>query len=42
MPKEWIDPRYAEIVAAMKRAQRWESREPKDRPVRGFVIPPKG
>ncbi|MEV7288348.1 hypothetical protein AB0O01_28020 [Streptomyces sp. NPDC093252] len=39
---EWIDPRYAELVAAWKRAQRPGSRDPQqDRPVRGFLIPPK-
>ena len=38
---EWIDPRYAELVAAWKRAQAPESRDPEPRPVRGFVLPPK-
>ncbi|MFK4797773.1 hypothetical protein ACI3K5_03655 [Streptomyces sp. MPA0124] len=39
---EWIDPRYAELVAAWKRSQQPTSRDPQDeRPVRGFVIPPK-
>ncbi|MET9954197.1 hypothetical protein ABZ135_21975 [Streptomyces sp. NPDC006339] len=38
---EWIDPRYAELVAAMRRAQC----PPQDpdrsgpRPARGFVVP---
>lgn len=38
---EWIDPRYAELVAAWKRAQTPESRAPEPRPMRGFVTPPK-
>ena len=39
---EWIDPRYADLVAAWKRAQQPTSRDPQeDRPVRGFVILPK-
>ncbi|MGW8060706.1 hypothetical protein ACVV2G_00145 [Streptomyces ziwulingensis] len=39
---EWIDPRYAEPVAAWKRSQQPTSRDPKEeRPVRGFVTPPK-
>lgn len=39
---EWIDPRYAELVAAWKRSQQPASRDPKEqRPVRGFVTPPK-
>ncbi len=36
---EWIDPRYAEMVAAWKRAQQPESRDPEPKPVRGFIIP---
>lgn len=39
---EWIDPRYAELVAAWRRTQEPDSRDPQERPVRGFVIPPKG
>ncbi|MET9508935.1 hypothetical protein ABZX62_10735 [Streptomyces flavidovirens] len=40
---EWIDPRYAELVAAWKRAQQPNSRDPQPRPVRGFIIPaPRG
>ncbi|WP_275404824.1 hypothetical protein [Streptomyces sp. SID10815] len=39
---EWIDPRYAELVAAWKRAQQPDSRDPRaPRPVRGFVVPRK-
>ncbi|MCX4581979.1 hypothetical protein [Streptomyces sp. NBC_01481] len=38
---EWIDPRYAELVAAWKRAQTPDARDPQPRPVRGFVLPPK-
>ncbi|MEU0576765.1 hypothetical protein ABZ465_05550 [Streptomyces griseoincarnatus] len=39
---EWIDPRYAELVAVWKRAQQPESRDPQEpRPVRGFVVPRK-
>ncbi|WP_267886071.1 MULTISPECIES: hypothetical protein [Streptomyces] len=39
---EWIDPRYAELVAAWKRAQQPTSRDPEPVPVRGFIIPQKG
>ncbi|WP_267891982.1 hypothetical protein [Streptomyces pactum] len=39
---EWIDPRYAKLVAAWKRTQQPTSRDPKEqRPVRGFIFPPK-
>lgn len=39
---EWIDPRYAELVAAWKRTQEPDSRDPEqERPVRGFLIPSK-
>ena len=39
---EWIDPRYAELVAAWKRARQPDSRNPQEtRPERGFVIPRK-
>ncbi|MGW6461102.1 hypothetical protein ACWF94_35120 [Streptomyces sp. NPDC055078] len=41
MPKEWIDPRYAELVAAWKRARTPADRDPKPRPVRGFLVPPR-
>lgn len=39
---EWIDPRYAEVVEAMKPAQtaRDESPEGDPIPMRGFIIPP--
>ncbi|WP_263981134.1 hypothetical protein [Streptomyces naphthomycinicus] len=39
---EWIDPRYAKVVAAWKRAQQPDSRNPEPQPRRGFIIPPKG
>ncbi|MFC4611995.1 hypothetical protein ACFO9E_30095 [Streptomyces maoxianensis] len=38
---EWIDPRYAELVAAWQRAQTPESRDPEPRPVRAFIVPRK-
>ncbi|MFF7737346.1 MULTISPECIES: hypothetical protein [unclassified Streptomyces] len=39
---EWIDPRYAELVAAWQRTQQPTTRDPQEpRPVRGFVIPRK-
>jgi len=39
---EWIDPRYADLVAAWKRAQQPKSRNPQEaRPVRGFIVPPR-
>lgn len=41
-PEEWTNPRYAELVAAWRRAQRPESRDPEPKPVRGFVVPSKG
>ncbi|MFF5534090.1 hypothetical protein ACFY71_16625 [Streptomyces cinerochromogenes] len=39
---EWIDPRYADLVAAWKRAQQPDSRDPEPKPARGFIIPSKG
>ncbi|MFI9645983.1 hypothetical protein ACIHAA_06750 [Streptomyces sp. NPDC052040] len=40
---EWIDPRYAQLVAAWKRTQQQDSRDPhNERPVRGFIVPQKG
>jgi hypothetical protein len=40
---EWIDPRYAELVKAMRRAAESEDSESSEPvPVRGFIIPPKG
>ncbi|MEV0034760.1 hypothetical protein [Streptomyces sp. NPDC050804] len=39
---EWIDPRYAELVAAMKRAEAEQSdADDEPRPLRGFIVPPK-
>jgi hypothetical protein len=38
---EWIDPRYAELVAAWKRAQQPDRETQEGRPVRGFIVPPK-
>jgi hypothetical protein len=39
---EWIDPRYAELVAAWKRTQQPQPRDPQPQPKRGFIVPPKG
>ncbi|MFE2075272.1 hypothetical protein [Streptomyces misionensis] len=39
---EWIDPRYAQLVAAWREAQQPTSRDPKPRPTRGFIVPPQG
>ncbi|MDQ0795557.1 hypothetical protein [Streptomyces sp. B1I3] len=40
MAQEWIDPRYAEMVAAWEAGQEPQSRDPrKPRPVRGFLVP---
>lgn len=40
MAEEWIDPRYADMVAAWEAGQVPDSRDPqKPRPVRGFVYP---
>jgi hypothetical protein len=36
---EWINPRYADLVAAWKRAQQPQSRDPEPKPARGFIIP---
>ncbi|SHL58613.1 hypothetical protein [Actinacidiphila paucisporea] len=38
---EWIDPKYADVMKALKQAQqgRPENREDDARAVRGFVIP---
>lgn len=41
MENEWIDPRYAEIVAEWQRSQEPQSRDPEPRPARGFLIPRK-
>jgi hypothetical protein len=42
MANEWIDPQYAELVAAWKRTQQPPSRNPQEpRPRRMFVIPSK-
>lgn len=40
---EWIDPRYADVIAAMRRAQAARKGPDDTGPlrVRGFVIPPK-
>ncbi|MFH9673412.1 hypothetical protein ACH4L5_14255 [Streptomyces sp. NPDC017405] len=40
---EWIDPRYADLVAAWKRAQQPQpqSRDPEPQPRRAFIVPPK-
>jgi hypothetical protein len=34
---EWVDPKYAVVVAAMRRAQ--AARAEGERPVRGFLVP---
>lgn len=40
MAQEWIDPRYADLVAAWRAGQEPDSRDPREpRPARGFVIP---
>ncbi|WP_406144217.1 hypothetical protein [Streptomyces anulatus] len=40
MAHEWIDPRYADMVAAWRAGQEPDSRDPREpRPLRGFVIP---
>lgn len=40
---EWIDPRYAEVVEAMRQAAESDDSEPGETlPVRGFIIPPTG
>lgn len=37
---EWTDPRYAQLVAAWKRTQQPNSRDPEEpRPRRAFVVP---
>jgi hypothetical protein len=39
---EWIDPRYADLVAAWRRTQQPDSRDPEPQPRRMFIVPPKG
>ncbi|MGW3464590.1 hypothetical protein ACWDE9_35620 [Streptomyces olivaceoviridis] len=39
---EWIDPRYADLVAAWRRAQQLDPRDPEPHPRRAFIVPPKG
>ncbi|MEU8774415.1 hypothetical protein [Streptomyces sp. NPDC048606] len=36
--QEWNDPRYAELVEAWRAAQQPTSRDPDERPTRGFVM----
>ncbi|MFJ6566407.1 hypothetical protein ACIQNU_03245 [Streptomyces sp. NPDC091292] len=37
---EWTDPRYADLVAAWKRTQQPDSRNPQEpKPARGFIVP---
>jgi hypothetical protein len=39
---DWIDPRYADLVEAWKRAQQPDSRNPREpQPRRAFIVPPK-
>ncbi|WP_272935348.1 hypothetical protein [Streptomyces tricolor] len=35
---EWIDPRYADLVAAWRRAQQPDSRAPEPQPRRAFIV----
>jgi hypothetical protein len=37
---DWINPRYAHVIAALRRAQA-RGGEPDQRPVRGFLVPGK-
>ncbi|MGW2778203.1 hypothetical protein ACWC4C_37840 [Streptomyces olivaceoviridis] len=40
MPEEWIDSRYADLVAAWRRAQQPEPRSPQEsQPRRAFIVP---
>lgn len=40
MAQEWIDPRYAEVVAAWEAGQTPDSRDPQEpQAVRGFIVP---
>ncbi|MBI0299301.1 hypothetical protein JBE04_33805 [Streptomyces sp. PRKS01-29] len=41
---EWINPKYADLVKAMRQAQAKASRQdpPETRPVRGFIVPESG
>ncbi|MFF5439534.1 hypothetical protein [Streptomyces achromogenes] len=40
---EWIDPRYAGLVAVWRRAQQPGSRNPREpQPRRAFIVPSKG
>ncbi len=42
MPKEWIDPRYAWLVAKWQDAQQPQTRNPQEpQPQRGFIVPAK-
>ncbi|MEJ8635910.1 hypothetical protein ABZY19_35925 [Streptomyces sp. NPDC006475] len=41
MAKEWIDPRYVELVAAWRAARTAGDRAPEPRPVKAFIVPPK-
>ncbi|MET9012351.1 hypothetical protein ABZX74_15735 [Streptomyces olivaceoviridis] len=37
---EWIDPRYADLVAAWRSAQQPDSRSPQEPPARrAFIVP---
>jgi hypothetical protein len=40
--REWVDPRYAELVASWRRVQQPQSRDPEPKPQRGFIVPSKG
>lgn len=41
MAKEWIDPRYAELVETWKAVQTPGGRDPEPRPVKAFIVPRK-
>jgi hypothetical protein len=38
---EWIDPRYADLVKAMKQASAERERAGEPAPTRGFIVQPK-
>ncbi|MFF6940486.1 hypothetical protein [Streptomyces lavendulae] len=38
--QEWTDPRYAELVDAWRETQQPMSRDPDERPTRGFIVQP--
>ncbi|MCY0956212.1 hypothetical protein [Streptomyces sp. H27-H5] len=36
---EWIDPRYADVVAELRKQQDGPDRRGPQQPVRGFIVP---